>query len=152
MKKALRILATVLGMFVPIGVGVIFIPNPLGEHFENEAKASGYVQYTPAEAYALAKRICTQCHSDERIKKYCARCGPPFIVVVPHMQTFIRNYRVTTPGLKVEAITQYQAATIVQVWNAIVGNWEGDFREQDVLKMLGSYDVLTALYRTPVVF
>lgn len=82
-------------------------------------------------------------------KKYCMRCGPPFIVVVPHMQTFIQNYRVAKPGLKIENITEIQAAVIVQVWNALVGNWEGDFREADIIKMLGDYELLKALYKIP---
>ncbi len=66
------------------------------------------------------------------------------------MQTFMANYRTTKPNLKIMNITQRQASVIVQVWNAVIGNWEGDFREKDVLKMIGDYDVLKTLYETPV--
>lgn len=81
----------ILGSLV-IAFGAVFF-IAAGNHIIGEAKAEGYVAYTPAEAYGLADRICTQCHTAERIKRYCMRCGPPFIVLVPHMQTFIQNYR-----------------------------------------------------------
>lgn len=147
--KILRLLGAVFGGALFLAAGIVIIPNTAGDYIISEAKAEGYVAYTPAEAHALANRICTQCHSTERIKKYCMRCGPPFIVLVPHMQTFIQNYRVSKPGLKIENITESQAAVIVQVWNATVGNWEGDFREADIMKMLGDYEVLKALYKIP---
>ena len=66
------------------------------------------------------------------------------------MQSFIENYRRTKPGLKVQNITEHQAVAIVQVWNAILGNWEKDFREQDIMKLIGNYDLLKALYKTPI--
>ena len=150
MIKMLKPLAAALGVALLVAAGIIIIPNSARDYIISEAKAEGYVAYTPAEAYALANRICTQCHSTERIKKYCMRCGPPFIVLVPHMQTFIQNYRVSKPGLKIENITENQAVVIVQVWNALVGNWEGDFREGDILKLLGDYEILKALYKVPV--
>lgn len=150
MKKISGPLSVATGVVFFIAAAIIIVPNPVGFYLNGEAKANGYISYTPSEAYALAKRICTQCHGDERIKHYCERCGPPFIAVVPHMQTFIANYRVSKPGLKVESITPHQAAAIVQVWNALLGNWEGDFREQDILKLLGDNDLLVALYKTPV--
>jgi len=131
-------------------VALVFIPNPIGTMLTNEAKANGYMQYSPMEAYDLARRICTQCHTDERIKMYCPRCGPPFVAVVPHMQKFIENYRTTKPDMHFMNITEPQAVAIVQVWNALVGNWEKDFREQDILKLIGHYDRLVALYKTPV--
>lgn len=148
-KKMLGSLAIAGGVLFFIAAGIIVIPNMVGNYIISEAKAEGYVAYTPTEAYDLANRICTQCHSAERIKRYCMRCGPPFIVVVPHMQTFIQNYRVSKPGLKIENITESQAAVIAQVWNATVGNWEADFREEDMLKMLGDYEILKALYKVP---
>ena len=125
-------------------------PNPAGHYILSEAKALGFIDYTPAEAHNMAKKICTQCHSDERIRTYCPRCGPPFVVVVPHMQTFIDNYKTTKPDLEFINITEYQAVAIVQVWNALVGNWELDFREQDMIKLIGHYEKLRALYKTPV--
>lgn len=133
LKKMLRLLGTALGGALLIAGGIMMVPNAVREYIISEAKAEGYMPYTPAEAYDLANRICTQCHSLERIKKYCMRCGPPFIVLVPHMQTFIQNYRIAKPELKIENITEVQAAVIVQVWNATVGNWEKDFREVDIV-------------------
>lgn len=149
MKKILKSLAAVFGVVFLIAAGIMIVPNSARDYIVREAKAEGYVAYTPGEAYDMANRICTQCHSTERIKKYCMRCGPPFIVLVPHMQTFIQNYRVSKPGLKIENITESQAAVIVQVWNALVGNWEADFREADIIKMLGDYEILKTLYRVP---
>ncbi len=140
--------------FITIAVTCVVLvfgfENPVGNFVLSEAKAKGYMEYEPYEAYTLAHDICTQCHSTERIKLYCPRCGPPFIAVVPHMQTFIDNYKQTKPNLKFENVTEYQAVAIVQVWNALVGNWEGDFREQDILKLIGHYDILKEFYKTPV--
>ncbi len=150
MKKKLTIVVIVLVVICIISAGVLFVPNPAGQYLISEAKASGMVAYEPAEAYTMAKKICTQCHTDERIKKYCERCGPPFIAVVPHMQSFIENYKVSKPGLKVENITEVQAVAIVQVWNAIIGNWEKDFRQEDMLKLIGPYEHLKKLYLTPI--
>ncbi|MBF0293382.1 MAG: hypothetical protein HQK86_14630 [Nitrospinae bacterium] len=131
-------------------VVAVAMPNPAKDAVLGAMKANGYIDYTPQEAYKLARRICTQCHSDERIKLYCPRCGPPFVAVVPHMQGFILNYKVTKPDLMIENITEVQAVAIVQVWNALVGNWEMDFREKDMEKLVGRYPLLLALYRTPV--
>jgi len=130
--------------------GAVAIPNPLTAYMVREAKAAGYLAYEPMEAYKMATTICTQCHTSERIKMYCPRCGPPFVAVVPHMQAFIDNYKVTKPDLEITNITEAQAVAIVQVWNALVGNWESDFREQDILKLIGGYRQLAALYKTPV--
>ncbi len=150
MKKKLTMVVIVLAVLCIASAGVVYVPNPLGKYLISEAKANGFVAYQPTEAYDMARRICTQCHSDERIKKYCERCGPPFIAVVPHMQSFIENYKTVKPQLKVENITEVQAAAIVQVWNAIIGNWEGDFRKEDILKLIGPYEQLKKLYLTPV--
>lgn len=150
MNRKVGIALALIGALVLIFAGVVLVPNPAGNRLITEAKANGYIAYKPMEAYTLARRICTQCHSDERIKRYCERCGPPFIAVIPHMQTFIENFRVSKPGLKVENITEHQGAVIVQVWNAIVGNWEKDFRPEDIYKMVGNYPVLKELYVTPI--
>ncbi len=130
--------------------GLINIDNPLRAMALDRLKASGTIGYEPMEAYALAKKVCTQCHTEERIKLYCPRCGPPFVAVVPHMQSFIQNYRLKRPDLEFTALTEPQAVAIVQVWNALVGNWEKDFRAQDIKKMIGSYPLLYALYETPI--
>jgi len=129
---------------------LIKVPNPVGSYIVSEAKANGFIEYDSLEAHAMAMKICTQCHTTERIKLYCPRCGPPFVAVIPHMQTFIQNYQKNKPDLEYINVTQYQAVAIVQVWNALVGNWESDFREQDMIKMIGNYDKLIKLYKTPV--
>ncbi|VAX21375.1 hypothetical protein MNBD_NITROSPINAE01-1498 [hydrothermal vent metagenome] len=148
--KKIQILLTGLILLAGLAIGTVTIPNPLGSYIISEAKASGYIEYTPIEAFDLAKDICTQCHTEDRIRMYCPRCGPPFVAVVPHMQTFVDNYRKTKPKLKVKGMTEPQAVAIVQVYNAIVGNWETDFREQDILKLIGGYELLSKLFLTPV--
>lgn len=148
-KKLLRFLTVILSLSIFAAL-VFLIPNSLGSYIINEAKAKGYIEYKPMEAHDLANKICTQCHTLERIKLYCPRCGPPFVAVVPHMQTFIDNYKVSRPELKVINITEHQAVAIVQVWNALIGNWESDFREQDILKLIGQYHHLAKLFKTPV--
>ena len=135
-----------MAAFVVVAVAM---PNPARDGALAMLKAKGYIDYTPIEAYKLARRICTQCHTDERIKMYCPRCGPPFVAVVPHMQTFIQNYRTTRPDLVIENISEVQAVAIVQVWNALVGNWEKDFRERDIVRLIGRYPFLVTLYKTP---
>jgi len=149
-KKPFKIFLIIVAVLGLTTVGVFAIPNPVGKFIMSQAKAQGYIAYSPTEAYQLARSTCTQCHSVERIKLYCPRCGPPFVAVVPHMQTFIDNYRKTKPKLKFHSITEPQAVAIVQVWNALVGNWESDFRKQDILKLIGQYDLLRKLYATPV--
>jgi len=149
-KKPFKIFLIIIAVLGLTTVGVFAIPNPVGKFIVSQAKAQGYLEYSPAEAYDLARSTCTQCHSVERIKLYCPRCGPPFVAVVPHMQTFIDNYRKTKPKLRFHSITEPQAVAIVQVWNALVGNWESDFRKQDILKLIGQYDLLKALYATPI--
>lgn len=149
-KKSILISLIGFGILAFVIFALGYFQNPASSYILSEAKALGYIDYTPMEARTLAKKICTQCHSDERIKLYCPRCGPPFVAVVPHMQTFIDNYKTTKPELEFISITEHQAVAIVQVWNALVGNWEQDFREQDMLKLIGHYEKLQALYKTPV--
>jgi hypothetical protein len=146
-KVVSTVFVALIAAFVVVGVAM---PNPARDSVLNALKAKGYMDYTPTEAYKLARRICTQCHTDERIKLYCPRCGPPFVAVVPHMQHFIQNYKTTKPDILIENITEVQAVAIVQVWNALVGNWEGDFRARDIERLVGRYPHLMALYKTPV--
>ncbi len=145
-----KVLIAGIVLFALTLVAIFFVPNPIGSFMISEAKANGYLEYSPEEAVTLARKICTQCHSDERIKLYCPRCGPPFVAVVPHMQVFIKNFKASKPNIHFENITEHQAVAIVQVWNALVGNWEKDFREKDVLKLIGHFDKLAALLKTPV--
>lgn len=146
-KVVSTVLVVLMAAFVVVAVAM---PNPARDGALAFLKARGYIDYTPIEAYKLARRICTQCHTDERIKMYCPRCGPPFVAVVPHMQIFIQNYRTSRPELAIENISEVQAVAIVQVWNALIGNWEKDFRARDIERLIGRYPALIALYKTPV--
>ncbi|MBF0169562.1 MAG: hypothetical protein HQK87_00490 [Nitrospinae bacterium] len=146
-----KIIPITVALVFAVALGVVAnVDNPLRAKALDWLKASGYVEYQPTEAYALAKKVCTQCHSEERIKMYCSRCGAPFVAVVPHMQSFVQNYRKTRPDLEFRGVTEAQAVVIAQVWNALVGNWESDFREEDMKKLIGDYPALFALYKTPV--
>ena len=149
-KKPVLSTFVILLVICTLIIALFKVPNPIGDYITAEAKANGIIEYDALEAHALAISTCTQCHTTERIKLYCPRCGPPFVAVIPHMQIFIQNYQKTNPDLKYVNITQYQAVAIVQVWNALVGNWESDFREQDIIKMIGNYKMLVDLYKTPV--
>ena len=114
----------------------------------DELKARGILQYTPEEAQALAFNKCGQCHSTERISKYCFRCGPPLIVVVHNMKILIKLEQ--AKGRKIESYTDAQAVAIAQVWNAIVGNWEDTWRYEDLVKLLEGDEALLRLLDTPV--
>ena len=52
--------------------GVLLTENQLGSYLLSEAKANGYLEYSPEEAHTLAKNICTQCHSEERNQDFTA--------------------------------------------------------------------------------
>ena len=150
MKKGIIILAGIVFVIL-IGVTlVIAVPNSISKKITDKIKARGYMEYSPDDAKALALEKCTQCHDTERILKYCHRCGPPFIAVVPHMRKFLKDYREREPHKKFSDITDYQASAIAQTWNALVGNWEGDFRKDDLLKLIGNNKVLIDLYNTPI--
>lgn len=112
-------------------------------------KADGYVAYTTSEAETLAYTKCGQCHSAERIAKYCLRCGPPLIVVVHNMKALIRMER-EKGRHGIEGYTDAQAVAIAQVWNALVGNWEYTWRKQDLVKLLEDDQALLKLLDTPV--
>ncbi|OGV96558.1 MAG: hypothetical protein A2Z59_08630 [Nitrospinae bacterium RIFCSPLOWO2_02_39_17] len=150
MKKKIIIFISVLAIIL-VGVTlVIAVPNSIGKKITDEIKARGYIEYSSDEAKVLALEKCTQCHDTERILKYCHRCGPPFIAVIPHMRKFLEEYKVREPHKKFSDITDYQASAIIQTWNALVGNWEGDFRKEDALKLIGNNKILVDLYNTPV--
>lgn len=142
-----------ISIFVVILAGftlVIAVPNSIGKKITDEIKARGYMEFSPDDAKNLAMEKCTQCHDTERILKYCHRCGPPFITVVPHMRKFLEEFRAREPNKKFSDITDYQASAIVQTWNAWVGNWEGDFKKDDLLKLIGNNKVLIDLSNTPI--
>lgn len=149
MKK--NIIAVAILFVISAGlVLVIAVPNSIGKKITDEIKARGYAEYSSNEAKSLALEKCTQCHDTERILKYCHRCGPPFIAVVPHMKKFLEDYRAREPHKKFSDITDYEASAIVQTWNALVGNWEGDFKKDDLLKLIGNNKVLINLSNTPI--
>ncbi len=56
-------------------------------------------------------------------------------------------------NLKTEVVKPFSDAeliAIVQVWNALVGNWEGDWRKQDIEKMLRGDKALIGLAESPL--
>lgn len=148
MKKGIFI--TCLLFFIGLSmVGLlILVPNPLGKTIIQTAKAKGYLSYTPAEAVTLAYNRCTTCHDEQKIVKYCARCGPPFIVVIHFMR---KNVEIaTSQGKNVEPFSDAELVTITQVWNALVGNWESDWPRKDIKKLLRGDRALIHLFETPV--
>ncbi|MBI3599943.1 MAG: hypothetical protein HY097_04800 [Nitrospinae bacterium] len=150
MKKTVIIFTGIFLMLI-LGVTlVIAVPNSLSRKISDGIKARGYMEYSPDDAKRLAMQICTQCHDTERIAKYCHRCGPPFIAVIPHMKKFIADYKMKDSYKELSDVTDYQAAAIIQTWNALVGNWEADFRKQDLVKLIGDNKSLLELLNTPI--
>jgi hypothetical protein len=102
----------------------------------SEMKSRGYLEYTPDEAISLAYSKCSGCHNSAQITNYCFRCGPPFIVVVRNMRELLALEK-SRPGREgLHDISDAEAVTIVQVWNALIGNWEEGWRKEDLIKML----------------
>jgi hypothetical protein len=116
-------------------VGALLTSNPLGAHILREAKARGYLHYSAAEATTLAYNRCTTCHGAEKILQYCSRCGPPFVVVAHTMKKYVELNNLA--GEKVKPFSDAELVAITQVWNALVGNWEEDWRRQDIEELLG---------------
>jgi hypothetical protein len=115
---------------------ILFVPNSLGKAIISEAKATGYIDYTPEEAIALAYERCSTCHTEQKMLRYCSRCGPPFIVVVHFMKKYTE-------------ITNAEVVAIAQAWNALIGNWESDWPEKDLRKLLDKDKALIDLLATP---
>jgi hypothetical protein len=137
----------VLPLFVTVAmIGLLLVPNPLGSRVLAVAKAQGYLAYTFEEAVALAYGRCTECHGAEKILQYCSRCGPPFVVVAQAMKKYVELSNLD--GLKVKPFSDAELSAIVQVWNALVGNWEGEWRQQDIKRMLGGDSALIRLLET----
>lgn len=112
-------------------------------------KADGWLEYTPDEAVTLAYTKCGTCHSIDKITKYCFRCGPPFVVVVHNMKTFISMEK-GKPGKEALAdITAAESVAIAQVWNALIGNWEEGWRKEDLKRLMKGDDALIKLLDTP---
>ncbi len=141
-------LTGVVGLIGAALVGILLIPNPLNASVVSEAKARGYLRYTAEEATALAYSRCTTCHNAEKMLQYCSRCGPPFVVVVHAMRKYVELSNLA--GQKVKPFTDAELVAIAQVWNALVGNWEGDWRRQDIEQLLGDDRALLELAATEV--
>jgi len=115
----------------------------------SEIKARGYLEYSPDEAVTLAYSKCNGCHNSAKITNYCFRCGPPFIVVVRNMRTLLALEK-GKPGREgLPDISDAEAITIVQVWNALIGNWEEGWRKEDLVKMLEGDAALIDLVNVP---
>lgn len=147
-KKILFVLLALVILIPAIAGLTVLVPNKYGESILREAKARGILAYSKDDAVEIAYKRCTSCHDSEKMLKYCSRCGPPFIVVVHFMKNHIRIAQ--KQGKKIKQLTDAEAVAIVQVWNALVGNWDDDWKKEDIKKML-DYDVaLIALLDTPV--
>ena len=145
MKKPLWLAGLSLFIAVLIG-GLLLAPNPLGRYVLAAAKAKGYLAYTPDEAIALAYNRCTTCHGVEKVLQYCSRCGPPFVVVAHAMKKYVELSNLNSE--KVRPFSNAELTAIVQVWNALVGNWEGDWRQKDIKRMLRGDRALIRLVET----
>ncbi len=127
-------------------IGLLIVPNPLSTQALAVAKANGFISYTPDEATELAYSRCTTCHGADKVLQYCSRCGPPFVVVAHSMKKFVELV-----NLKREVVKPFSDAELIaitQVWNALVGNWEGDWRRQDIRKLLRDDHALIRLAET----
>lgn len=147
MKRSVAMTGLLLIIAIVAGL-LLLIPNPLGEELLQQARIRGYLSYTPEAAITLAYDRCTTCHGEEKIIKYCPRCGPPFIVAIRYMRKYIELSNIQ--GKKIRQFSDAELVAITQVWNGLVGNWEGDWPRQDIRKLLGSDRALRDLFETPV--
>lgn len=148
MKKSLSITGLLLVVIVSITALLMFIPNPLGEELLKQARIRGYLPYSPEAAMTLAYDRCTGCHGDEKIVKYCPRCGPPFIATIHFMKKYVELSNIQ--GKNIRPFSDAELVAITQVWNGLVGNWEGDWPRKDIRKLLRGDRVLLKLFETPV--
>ncbi len=148
MRKRLLISGLLLLIISGIAASIVFIPNPLGRQIIAAVKAQGYLPYTPDEAVTLAYNRCNTCHDIEKVLKYCSRCGPPFIVVAHTMKKHVELANIY--GETVEQFSDTEIIVITEVWNALIGNWEADWRQQDLKKLLRKDRALIRFVETPV--
>ncbi len=146
-NRVVKMAFVVVPVLLAVALLVVFVPNPLGAEILGRIKAEGYIEYTPDEAMALAYDRCGGCHEVDKIVKYCPRCGPPFIIVSNFMKKYVEVSN--SQGAGIRQFTDPELAAIIQVWNALVGNWEGEWRPEDLRKMLYNSDALIALLETP---
>jgi len=140
----------VVGLFILVivaAIGAVAIPNPLGKQILAEAKYRGYLAYTPDEAVTIAYTRCTTCHAADKMLKYCARCGPPFVVVIHSMKIYTEL--MNQKGGKFKPFSDAEAVAIAQAWNGLVGNWEPDWGSKDIHKLLQGDQALIRLAETP---
>lgn len=144
--KKYRLIAALIVMIAAIGA--VAVPNPLREQILSEAKYRGYLPYSTDEAVTLAYNRCTTCHPAEKMLKYCARCGPPFIVVSQSMKKYTELMNLKGGNFK--PFSEAETVAITQVWNGLVGNWEPDWATKDIKKLLQGDQTLIRLAETPV--
>ena len=147
MKKSIVISGLLLIIIILTGL-LLVIPNALGEEILKQARIRGYLPYTPEAAVTLAYSRCTGCHEEEKIVKYCPRCGPPFIVAIHFMKKYIELSNIQ--GIEIRQFSDAELVAITQVWNGLVGNWEGDWPRKDIRKLLDGDRALLDLFETPV--
>ncbi|MBQ62105.1 MAG: hypothetical protein CMQ19_08515 [Gammaproteobacteria bacterium] len=144
MKKTAILVGVVFFLTVTLSGAWLFPPL---DQLTRTAKAQGYLDYTPDEAITLAYERCSTCHDVEKVLLYCSRCGPPFIVTIHFMKKYIDLTNLD--GDHVKPLTDAEAVAITQVWNGLIGNWESDWRVQDMTKLLGKDRALIELLNTP---
>ncbi len=149
MRKVWVITAALIVALMGATALILFVPNSLGKAIITEAKATGYIDYTPEEAIALAYERCSTCHTEQKMLKYCSRCGPPFIVVVHFMKKYTEITNAQNKGLDLKQFSDAEVVAIAQAWNALIGNWESDWPEKDLRKLLDKDKALTNLLATP---
>jgi hypothetical protein len=69
-------------------------------------------------------------------------------VAVGFMRKYIELSNIQ--GNKIRQFSDAELVAITQVWNGLVGNWEGDWPRKDIRKLLGSDRALLDLFETPV--
>lgn len=148
MNKKQQITAIAVLALVGMAVLTLVVPNPLGSRIISEAKAKGYISYSADEALELAYTKCSNCHTEEKMLKYCSRCGPPFIVVTHFMRKYIDIAQ--SQGIEIEQFTDSEIVAIAQAWNALIGNWESDWPQKDIKKLLEGDQALIRLLETPI--
>lgn len=146
MSRKLAIAGT-FGLMLLVVVGLLIVPNPLRARVMAEAKYHGLLAYTPDEAVTIAYSRCSSCHTAEKMLKYCARCGPPFIVVTHSMRKYVELTNMKKETLR--PLSDAELVAITQAWNALVGNWEQGWGEKNLTKLLQGDAALIGLLRTP---
>lgn len=144
MKKILWV--TIIA--VAAAIAILLTPNPFSASVLAEAKYQGYIPYTTDEAVTIAYSRCSTCHSADKMLKYCARCGPPFIVVAHSMKKYVEL--TNQKGTNFRPFSDSELVAITQVWNGLIGNWEAGWGEKNIKKLLQGDTALIRLFETPL--